>query len=235
MLPASNLDGLLCSFDHFNSGFALGTPDGRVRTYDAVTGRLRSTLQSSVGALSSNNLQGFANGHLAEGHNCLTWLTTEATSFKAGAGHARSWVAVGTSSGAVKCYDSATGEVQWQAVNCNEGGVQCLAYSSSRSSVLLSSGRDGQVCTLDLATGSKQAQFKGSKHSLTAAALSTGVQQQQRVFSWHIISLAPYLVSSGRASGRNVLCQWGPIMRDHAGLQRHTQTSNGPAGNARCL
>eukprot|EP00878_Enallax_costatus_P030275 GHUV01032950.1.p1 GENE.GHUV01032950.1~~GHUV01032950.1.p1 ORF type:complete len:178 (+),score=41.94 GHUV01032950.1:687-1220(+) len=114
-------------------------------------------------------------------------------------------------------------------------GVQCLAYSSSRSSVLLSSGRDGQVCTLDLATGSKQAQFKGSKHSLTAAALSTGVQQQQRVFSWHIISLAPYLVSSGRASGRNVLCQWGPIMRDHAGLQRHTQTSNGPAGNARCL
>jgi hypothetical protein len=40
MLPARPLDGLLCAFGRGNTTFALGTPDGRVRTYD--TGRLAS-------------------------------------------------------------------------------------------------------------------------------------------------------------------------------------------------
>lgn len=34
MLPASNLDGLLCAFDQSNTYFAVSTPDGRVRTFD---------------------------------------------------------------------------------------------------------------------------------------------------------------------------------------------------------
>ncbi|WIA12087.1 hypothetical protein OEZ85_012163 [Tetradesmus obliquus] len=152
-----------------SSTFALGTPDGRVRTYDTVTGRLRSSLASAVGALAAKNGPGGAAGHLAEGHTCLAWVDTEDD----GKGMSRSWVAVGTSSGAVKLYDSATGEVKWQTNSCNEGGVDCLAYSaSSSSSTLLSSGRDGQVCSLEPAKGSKRGTFKGSKHAVTAAALS---------------------------------------------------------------
>jgi hypothetical protein len=38
-----------------------------------------------------------------------------------GKGMSRSWVAVGTSSGAVKLYDSATGDIKWQTNSCNEG------------------------------------------------------------------------------------------------------------------
>jgi hypothetical protein len=38
-----------------------------------------------------------------------------------GKGMSCSWVAVGTSSGAVKLYDSATGEIKWQTNSCNEG------------------------------------------------------------------------------------------------------------------
>jgi len=37
------------------------------------------------------------------------------------AGPSHSWLAVGTSAGAVKLYDSATGELSWQASNTNEG------------------------------------------------------------------------------------------------------------------
>lgn len=37
------------------------------------------------------------------------------------AGPSHSWLAVGTSAGAVKCYDSATGELRWAAANMNEG------------------------------------------------------------------------------------------------------------------
>uniref|UniRef100_A0A383W0U0 Small-subunit processome Utp12 domain-containing protein n=1 Tax=Tetradesmus obliquus TaxID=3088 RepID=A0A383W0U0_TETOB len=171
MLPGRPLDGLLCAFSRDSSTFALGTPDGRVRTYDTVTGRLRSSLASAVGALAAKNGPGGAAGHLAEGHTCLAWVDTEDD----GKGMSRSWVAVGTSSGAVKLYDSATGEVKWQTNSCNEGGVDCLAYSassSSSSSTLLSSGRDGQVCSLEPAKGSKRGTFKGSKHAVTAAALS---------------------------------------------------------------
>jgi hypothetical protein len=64
-----------------------------------------------------------------------------------------------------------------QVLRCLPGtcrGVDCLAYSASSSSTLLSSGRDGQVCSLDTVQGSKQGQFKGSKHAVTAAALSAG-------------------------------------------------------------
>jgi hypothetical protein len=38
-----------------------------------------------------------------------------------GKGISRSWVAVGTSSGAVKLYDSSTGDIKWQTNSCNEG------------------------------------------------------------------------------------------------------------------
>lgn len=37
------------------------------------------------------------------------------------AGPSRSWVAIGTSAGAVKLYDSATGDIQWQAAHANQG------------------------------------------------------------------------------------------------------------------
>ncbi|KAF6255059.1 quinon protein alcohol dehydrogenase-like superfamily [Scenedesmus sp. NREL 46B-D3] len=168
MLATRPLDGLLCAFDNSNTNFALGTPDGRVRTFDTVTGRLRSSLADAVGALAAKNGLGGSNGHLAEGHKCLAWVDTQDD----GTGMSRSWVAVGTSSGAVKLYDSATGEIKWQTNSCNEGGVDCLAYSAGSRSALLSSGRDGQVCSLDAAKGSKLSQFSGSKHAVTAAALS---------------------------------------------------------------
>lgn len=37
------------------------------------------------------------------------------------AGPSRAWMAVGTASGAVKAYDSASGELQWQCRDSNEG------------------------------------------------------------------------------------------------------------------
>lgn len=41
------------------------------------------------------------------------------------AGPSHSWLAVGTTAGAVKLYDSATGDLRWTAANANEGCVQC--------------------------------------------------------------------------------------------------------------
>lgn len=43
------------------------------------------------------------------------------------AGPSHSWLAVGTSAGAVKLYDSATGELRWTAAHANEGYVTGLA------------------------------------------------------------------------------------------------------------
>jgi hypothetical protein len=36
-------------------------------------------------------------------------------------GSVRSWVALGTRSGAIKLYDSASGELRWQTAGCHEG------------------------------------------------------------------------------------------------------------------
>jgi hypothetical protein len=76
-------------------------------------------------------------------------------------------------------------------------GVDCLAYSAGSSSTLLSSGRDGQVCSMDTAKGSKQGQFKGSKHAVTAAALSAGgweaVQCHSAAGCWDSSHLRPSL------------------------------------------
>lgn len=44
------------------------------------------------------------------------------------AGPSRSWLAVGTSAGAVKVYDSVTGELCWTAAAVNEGYVAVCSY-----------------------------------------------------------------------------------------------------------
>jgi hypothetical protein len=49
-----------------------------------------------------------------------------------------------------------------------------LAYTPSRSSLLVSGGQDGQALLLDPSTGKKQGTLQASKHALAAAALSPG-------------------------------------------------------------
>lgn len=175
MLPlAGPLDGLQAAFDGGASTFALATPDGRVRTFDTVTGRLRSTLSSGGGV---KGVSGLPNGHLADSQRCLAWVEPEEGSAKARSGNpagpSRACLAVGTASGSVQLFDGATGELRWQAAGCNEGGVDCLAAGPGRRGQLFSSGRqDGQVVSLDVATGKKLGSFRGSKHGLAAAALS---------------------------------------------------------------
>jgi hypothetical protein len=44
--------------------------------------------------------------------------------------------------------------------------------------VLLSSGPGGQVTSLDISSGRRLSQFKGSKHGVSAAALSEGKRQE---------------------------------------------------------
>eukprot|EP00879_Flechtneria_rotunda_P022121 GHRR01023340.1.p2 GENE.GHRR01023340.1~~GHRR01023340.1.p2 ORF type:complete len:196 (+),score=68.62 GHRR01023340.1:71-658(+) len=183
MLPTYPLQGLFSGFDSSNTCFALGTADGRVRTFDTVTGRLRSTLASNAAALAHKDTALLPNGHLAEAQRCLTWIDSQKQTQEDGPTRLfSSSVAVGTASGAVRLYDSATGELRWQTANCSEGGVDCLVQSSGRCSTLLGVGRSGHACVLDAATGSKQSQFRASKHGTTAAALSAGRQKLGKWF-----------------------------------------------------
>jgi hypothetical protein len=48
-------------------------------------------------------------GSVATGHNSSTASSSTA------------WLAVGNSQGTVKAFDSATGDMKWQAPNCSEG------------------------------------------------------------------------------------------------------------------
>ncbi|GBF87916.1 hypothetical protein Rsub_00628 [Raphidocelis subcapitata] len=155
--------------------YALATTgDGRVRTFDTVTGRLRSRLSSTsdAGPVSGKaGAGGLANGHLADSLQCLAWLEAEpsaSAAARSGTPATTSALAAGTAAGAVRAYDSATGAVLWQADGCNEGGVLCLAHA--RGQGLFCSGHDGQVACLDPGSGALRRRFRGSKHAITAAA-----------------------------------------------------------------
>jgi hypothetical protein len=162
-------------------------------------------------------------------HLCAAWLPAAASgkaasaAAAAAAAPAPTVLAVGTASGDVTAYDTATAEVRWRALSVNDGGVSCLAAgpahappahggggkraaasaaASSSAARLVSCGADAVVASLDPATGEpapfappeKQQQpshhaganghaaaaasapptssFRGSKHPVTALALS---------------------------------------------------------------
>lgn len=99
-------------------------------------------------------------------HLCAAWLPAASGGGKAAAAAAPTVLAVGTASGDVTAYDTATAEVRWRALSVNDGGVSCLAASaaapgqgkraaaaSSSPARLVSCGADAVVASLDPATG----------------------------------------------------------------------------------
>ncbi|KAI8470283.1 MAG: hypothetical protein J3K34DRAFT_521515 [Monoraphidium minutum] len=174
MLPSDASGGLISAWhEHL---YALATPDGRVKTFDTgnnlelgLSGRLRSSLSqgTAAGSIHSGDLP---NGHLADGLQCLAWLDGSEAKARSGNPASTSSLAVGTSAGAVRAYDSATGGVRWQAPGCIQGGVTCLAFAAGGG--LLCSGRDGQVVCLDPGSGAVRRRFRGSKHPVSGAAAS---------------------------------------------------------------
>lgn len=178
----------------------------------------------------------------SEAHLCAAWLPAasaavgggggKASAAAAAASSAPTLLAIGTASGDVAAYDTATAELRWRALGVNEGGVSCLAASAAvpapsgkraaaaaaangfgnananaaRPARLVSCGADAVVASLDPlsgmpapfaapapaparahangggaangtplpspASGSAATTFRGSKHPVTAAALS---------------------------------------------------------------
>ncbi|KAG1676919.1 hypothetical protein FOA52_014795 [Chlamydomonas sp. UWO 241] len=149
------------AFSPTGDALAIATADGRVRTYDSGTGRLRATL----GADGSN-------GALTEANTCIAWVGAkrkESSKKKSvGSGVASSALVVGTASGDVKAYDTAMGELKWRAAGCVDGSVSAVTYSNG---VVYATGAKS-VVALDAATGEVKGSFEASKHAMSCLAIS---------------------------------------------------------------
>ncbi|KAF5839935.1 quinon protein alcohol dehydrogenase-like superfamily [Dunaliella salina] len=164
----------LALFSPFGGGeLLLGTADGRLRTYDSGTGRLRAILGENKESAASASTSGLTNGHLTERHTCLAWAQGSRKEKKKKG--ASLLAIVGTAAGDVKAYNTQLGELVWRASNCIEGGVASLAYSS-KDGLVYAAGADCRICTLDVLSGAVQLSFKASKHPISCIALSPDSQ-----------------------------------------------------------
>jgi len=166
------MEGLICSFSPSGDALAIATADGKVRTYDTGTGRLRSSLSSGP-----NNKVGdgstLSNGLLTEKHTCIGWVGGRREKSKKKQGAAvGGGVIVGTAAGDVKLYDTQLGELKWRSENVIEGGVTSVAYSSADGGVVYATGASCEIAALDLETGAVRSRFEASKHPLSCLAVS---------------------------------------------------------------
>eukprot|EP00873_Tetraselmis_striata_P018531 jgi/Tetstr1/438795/TSEL_027304.t1 len=160
---------------------ALAAADGRLKTFDTASGRLKRTfagdacVRDDAAAPSTSG-----NGHLSEEFTCVAWGGSAAK----GKGKKKALggsvlVAVGTRGGDVIAYDVALGELKWRARGANEGGVLSLAFSAADGGHFFSVGEDAAVTALSASTGDAAARFTAGRSALSGVSV---VPDQQRVF-----------------------------------------------------
>ncbi|EFJ48186.1 hypothetical protein VOLCADRAFT_104876 [Volvox carteri f. nagariensis] len=158
MLPGNALDKLLCSFSPAGDKFALAGPDGRVRVFDADSGKA--------------NGGPTANGHLVEAHTCIVWVPTKEKGKKKQSVESTG-IALGTAAGDVKLYNVQLGELKWRAMDAVQGGVRSLAFSSEQGQ-LLATGNNGSLVSLSIPDGEVKKRYEASKYPITAIAIAPG-------------------------------------------------------------
>ncbi|GAX81324.1 hypothetical protein CEUSTIGMA_g8755.t1 [Chlamydomonas eustigma] len=154
---------MLTAFSPAGDLFAVGTEDGRVKTYDTGSGRLKASLgPGSNGSVASTGL-------LAENHSCIAWVGGRKVTKKK---DRNALLALGTAAGDVKLYDAQMGELRWRSKSVIEGGVTALSYTNSESGAVFATGRDCNLVGLELSSGEKIVKFEVSKHPPSCLAMA---------------------------------------------------------------
>lgn len=163
MLPAET-SGVLHCFSPSGAALALLTSEGRLRTFDTDSGRLRANISCNK---HNDGQPGSAReGPLSDQYTSVCWVELQKNKKKAAAAGPLSCAVVGTSSGDVLSLNLVTCEQKWTTRSCHEGAVTSIAYSRAQSGTVYTAGSDCMVAALDVQTGQVKQKFQGSKHSI---------------------------------------------------------------------
>mmetsp|Transcript_29137 Transcript_29137/g.93009 ORF Transcript_29137/g.93009 Transcript_29137/m.93009 type:complete len:371 (+) Transcript_29137:3370-4482(+) len=170
--PGASLKELIVKFSVTGDSLAVAESDGRVKTFDTESGRLRTSFIND--APSSSAASGGPQGHLAENFTSMAWATVSAKggskSKKKTAASVTNLITLGNSAGDVKAFDLALGELKWTSQGCHEGAVTSLFFSPEGG--LYTAGEDAKVHRLDLATGDVEDTLETGKAPVQAIAVS---------------------------------------------------------------
>ncbi|GAQ91423.1 U3 small nucleolar RNA-associated protein 5 [Klebsormidium nitens] len=168
---AAPLEGLLAAFSPEGDTLAVTSGDGRIKTWDVSSGRLRADL--AAGDATITKAAAGTPGGLGLHISALTWGQGPAAKAakKKKARAPPPLIAAASSTGDVLAWDAALGELRWRTTAVHAGPVGALA-AGPQGAVVYTGGADGRVCQLAAATGALLAQDRLERHGVAALAVS---------------------------------------------------------------
>lgn len=161
------LKNLLTAFSPRGDYLAICAGDGRIKTWDTVSGSIRGDFADLAVSISGADPE--VDGHLAVDYTCMAWNPATKKGKKK---HGSSFLlGLGTGSGDVLLLDTALGQLKWRVQDCHPGGLKSLVFAKS-GSIIYSTGVDGMVCALDLDSGRLLEKFRASKRAISCIAVS---------------------------------------------------------------
>lgn len=172
-MAPSSIKNLLTAFSPSGDYLAISAGDGRVKTWDTVSGCIRGDFADITTSFTGrDSAAGEVDGHLAVDYSCMTWNPAQRKGKKKPGKHGvSSLLGLGTGSGDVLLLDTALGQLKWRIKDCHSGEVKSLAFAKS-GSIIYSAGADGMVCELDVNSGQLLEKFRASKRAVSCIAVS---------------------------------------------------------------